>query len=342
MFMEIKTQSSYKNKFILYVLVLIMVFILCLSVGTVSIPFFDVIKILFGKSASVNEMYSRIILFVRLPRVIVAGLVGMALSVSGAAVQSLFRNPMASPGVVGISSGASLGAVFCIALGLNIRSLYFIPVFASVFALIIAFIIYKVSAKNNSVGILRLVLVGIAISAIIRATTQLILSVMDEQQISQYVFWSMGSLADRRWEHVYLVLVPILISTIILVFLSHELNILLLGEDESKSLGMNVDKVKKTILILTSIEAALAVSVTGNITFVGLVVPHIIRLITNSDNRVVIPFSCIGGSIFLMLCDLISRIVIMPAEISVGIITSVVGAPYLLYLIYRRDKVGEL
>ncbi len=334
--------NNYKKVFIISIIGLLTVFILCLSIGTVSIPFMDTIKILFNKSASVDNMYKRIILYVRLPRVLVAVLVGMALSISGTAIQSLFRNPMASPGIVGISSGASLGAVLCIALGLSAKSLYYIPIFASSFALITAFTIFKVSSKNHSVGLLKLILVGIAMSAMIRAGTQLLLSIMEDQQISEYVFWSMGSLANRRWEHVYLILLPILITTFFLIYFSRDLNILLLGEEESKSLGMNVNLIKKIILVLTSVATALSVSVSGSITFVGLIVPHIMRLIIGSDNRFLIPFSCIGGSIFLMICDLISRTVIIPSEISVGIITSVVGAPYLLYLIRRRDKVGEL
>ncbi len=335
-------ESKYKKVFILSLIGLLTVFMLCLSIGTVSIPFKDILKILFNNSSGVDSIYIRIILYVRLPRVLVAILVGMALSISGTAIQSLFRNPMASPGIVGISSGASLGAVLCISLGLSAKSLYYIPVFASGFALITAFIIFKVSTKNHSIGLLKLILVGIAMSAIIRAGTQLILSIMEENQISEYVFWSMGSLANRRWEHVYLILVPILITCFFLIYFSRDLNILLLGEEESKSLGMNVDFIKKLILILTSIATALSVSVSGSITFVGLIVPHIMRLIIGSDNRYLIPFSCIGGSIFLMICDLISRTIIIPSEVSVGIITSVVGAPYLLYLIRKKDKVGEL
>ncbi len=335
-------ENRYKEIFIVSLMGLIIVFILCLSIGTVSIPFMDTAKLLVNQSDGVDDMYQRIILYVRLPRVLVTVLVGMALSISGASIQSLFRNPMASPGIVGISSGASLGAVLCIALGLSSVSLYFIPVFAASFALITAFIIFNVSAKNKSVGLLRLILVGIAMSAMIRAGTQLLLSIMEDQQISEYVFWSMGSLANRRWEHVYLIFVPILISMFFLIYLSRELNILLLGEEESKSLGMNVNFIKKLILILTSIATALSVSVSGNITFVGLIVPHIMRLIIGSDNRYLIPFSCIGGAIFLMICDLIARTVISPSEISVGIITSVVGAPYLLYLIRRKDRAGEL
>ncbi len=311
---------------------------LALSIGSVAVPFKELISVLSFKSDS--TLYNSIILYVRLPRVIVALLVGMNLAAAGVAVQAVFRNPMASPGIIGISSGASLGALICIVLGLHVASLYYIPLFASGFALISAFIVYRVASRGSSGHIIRLILVGIAISMLIRSVIQLILSAVDEQKIAQYVFWSMGSLADRRWEHVTMLLVPTLLCLIYLVFRASDLNMLLLGESEAKTMGYDVKRGKRAFLIASSVATAISVSVSGMITFVGLVIPHIVRMAVGSDNRKLMILSIISGGIFLVICDLIARTVISPAEMSVGIITSLVGAPILLYLIEKRMRTG--
>ncbi len=311
---------------------------LALSIGSVAVPFKELISVLSFKSDS--TLYNSIILYVRLPRVIVALLVGMNLAAAGVAVQAVFRNPMASPGIIGISSGASLGALICIVLGLHFASLYYIPVFASGFALISAFIVYRIASRGHSSHIIRLILVGIAISMLIRSAIQLILSAVDEQKIAQYVFWSMGSLANRRWEHVTLLLVPTLLCLIYLVFRASDLNMLLLGEAEAKTMGYDVKRGKRAFLIASSVATAISVSVSGMITFVGLIIPHIVRMAVGSDNRKLMILSIISGGTFLVICDLIARTVISPAEMSVGIITSLVGAPILLYLIEKRMRAG--
>ncbi len=311
---------------------------LALSIGSVAVPVNEVIRVLSLKSDS--TLYNSIILYVRLPRVIVALLVGMNLAAAGVSVQAVFRNPMASPGIIGISSGASLGALICIVLGLHFTSLYYIPVFASGFALISAFIVYRVASRGRSGHIIRLILVGIAISMLIRSAIQLILSAVDEQKIAQYVFWSMGSLADRRWEHVTLLVVPTLLCLAYLVFRAADLNMLLLGESEAKTMGYDVKRGKRAFLIASSVATAISVSVSGMITFVGLIIPHIVRIAVGSDNRKLMILSIISGGIFLVICDLIARTIISPAEMSVGIITSLLGAPILLYLIEKRMRTG--
>lgn len=318
------------------ILILLVAGCLALAIGSVYVPLPHVIKGLFKMEN--DALYQSIIFYVRLPRVIVAILVGMNLSASGVCIQAIFRNPMAGPGIIGISSGAGLGALICIALGLSTRSLYYIPVFASIFALISAYLVYRIASCGAGDHLVKLILVGIAISMLIRAVIQMIISILEDQQIAQYVFWSMGSLADRRWEHVFLILVPTIVCMAFFIYMAKNLNLLLLGEEEAESSGYDVKKGKRNLLILTSVATAIAVSVGGMITFVGLIVPHIMRLIVGADNKKLLPVSIIAGGIFLLVCDLIARTVISPSEMSVGIITSLIGAPILLYLIQKRMK----
>ncbi len=328
--------KSFTTYIVLGIILLVIAVGLGLSIGSVEVPFNELISVLSRKSDS--TLYNSIILYVRLPRVIVALLVGMNLAAAGVTVQAIFRNPMASPGIIGISSGASLGALICIVLGLHFSSLYFIPFFASAFALISAFIVYRIASRSEGGHIIRLILVGIAISMLIRAVIQLILSAVDEQKIAQYVFWSMGSLADRRWEHVTLMIAPTILCLLYLTYHSAHLNMLLLGEAEAKTMGYDVKRGKRAFIIASSIATALSVSVSGMITFVGLIIPHIVRIAVGADNRKLMILSIIYGGIFLVICDLIARTVISPAEMSVGIITSIVGAPILLYLIEKKMR----
>lgn len=315
-------------------LILIIATGVALSFGAVNISFTDIVDVLIYNG---DDRLSRsIILFVRLPRVLVTLLVGMNLSAAGVAVQAVFRNPMASPGIIGISSGASLGALICIVFGLHTINLYSIPLMASLFALISAFIVYRLASRDKRNHIIRLILVGIAISTLTRAIVQLILSVLEDQQIAQYVFWSMGSLADRRWEHVYMLLVPTLICQVFFIYKAHDLNMLLLSEDDAESTGFNSRRAKRQVLIISSIATALSVSVSGMITFVGLIVPHVMRLIVGNDNRKLMVASIVAGAVFLLFSDLIARTAIAPAELGVGIITSIIGAPILLYLVEKR------
>ena len=187
-------------------------------------------------------------------------------------------------------------------------------------------------------AVLTLVLAGIAVSTFLRAMVSLILSYMEEGQMKEYLYWSMGSLSSTRWEHVKLVVLPILLGTTWLFWHARKLNILMLGEEEAQSVGLNPYRSRKQFLFVTSLITAMAVCVSGGIQFVGLVIPHIIRLLIGADNRYLIPASAMGGAVFLTFCDLLARTIAVPAEIAVGILTAVIGAPYFLYLIYRSRK----
>lgn len=313
--------------------------------GAVSVPFLVTAKVILYKlgllqADSVTRSQEAIIFYVRLPRVVVAVLVGAALATSGTVMQGMFRNPMADPGIIGVSSGASLGAVAAIALGLTARSIYFMPLFAAAGAFAAASLVFLLAARGGKVPVLTLILAGVAVSAFIGAVTSLTLTLVNEYQVREYLFWSVGSLSARRWEHVNLVALPILVCIAILMAFARDLNVLVLGEEEAHSLGLNPARARKQLLFFSSVTTAMAVSVSGHISFVGLIVPHIMRLTVGPDHRILLPASAAAGAIFLVGCDLAARTVIAPAEIGVGIVTSLLGAPYLLYLLYRARKEG--
>lgn len=334
-----------KNKRTNYIYLLLLViisFLLCIAVGSVDIPLKKIIQIynyhIFG-IGEVNKGYNGIIWYIRTPRVISAFLVGGGLGISGATIQSLFQNPMADPGILGISSGASLGAIISIALGIS--SIFgMMPVIAIIFAFISGIVVYKLATYRGKSSILGLILSGIAIRTFLGAFNSLILTNISDAQAKEFIFWSMGSLSGRHWSHIYITGIPILVLSYILKKYYKELNIMLLGEEQSLSLGIDVNNFRKKILIITSTIVAMCVCISGNIGFVGLIIPHILRKSYGSDNQIILPLSFLAGGVFLALADLISRVIISPKEISVGIVTSLLGAPYFIYLLikYRKEE----
>lgn len=326
--------------FMLVALGLLLVF--AVAVGTVYVPMDQVFGIILKKwgllrNAEFQSSQESIIYLVRFPRVIVASIVGAALATSGAVMQGMFRNPMADPGILGISSGAGLGAVISIILGLSAVSIYVLPLFASVGAIAAISIIYILSNRQGKIPTLTLVLSGIAVSTFLGAVSSAILTNMMDYQMKTFIFWSIGSLRDRGWEHARLIVLPVIVCVLLLFTFARDLNVMLMGEEEAQAVGLNPSRTRKLLLVLTSITTAVAISVCGPIGFIGLIVPHIARLIVGPDHRILLPVSAIGGAMFLVICDLISRLI---NETSVGIITSLLGAPYFIYLLIKARKEG--
>lgn len=326
---------------------LLVVMVAGTAVGAVYVPFFDTFKIILKniglfKNATFIEGQEPIIFLVRFPRVIVAALAGTALAAAGTVMQGMFKNPMADPGILGISSGAGLGAVLAIKLGFAAISIFVMPLFAFIGAFLAILVIYLLSYSKGRIPVLTLILSGIAISTFIGAIINIILTLSYDYQVKEFLFWSTGGLDGRRWEHVQLVVLPIIISVALMFLFSRDLNVLLMGEEEAKSVGLNPEKTRTILLILISVATASAVCVTGAISFVGLIVPHIMRLLVGPNHKILLPTSAIGGAIFLVICDLISRVVAIPHELGVGIITALLGAPYFLYLLLRNRKEGGL
>jgi len=335
-----------KMGLVLPVLAALLVFtvILAVALGAVYVPLGRSFRIILDNIGLIDDPtlpgdQVSIIYMVRLPRVIVACVAGAALSVCGAVMQGLFRNPMADPGVLGVSSGAGLGAIISITTGLAARSIYTMPMFAAVGALGAVAVIYLLSLRRGRIAPLTLILSGIAVSTFIGAVTQFILIKSNTYEVRRYVFWTMGGLSGMMWEQVRLVTFPVLVLLAALMMFSRDLNLLQLGDEEAQSLGLEPSRTRKLLLLITSLITAVTISVCGPVSFVGLIVPHIMRLAVGPDHRLLIPASALGGAIFLTGCDILGR---MPAngEIHVGIITAMLGAPYFLYLLIRTRKGG--
>ena len=286
--------------------------------------------------------YSReqlaVIWYIRLPRMLVGVLVGAALGISGAVMQGIFSNPLADPGLIGISSGAATGAVLSIALGAASGSMFAMPAFAFCGSICAVCLTVFLAMRNGKIPVMTLLLAGVAVGMLLGAITSGLLTFMNEQKLQQYLFWMVGGLFYRRLEHVYLAVGPVLCGIIIMCLLARHLNILVLGETEAKAVGMPVNAFRMGLLFVAAMTTATSVCVSGNIGFVGLVIPHMMRMLIGPDHRVLLPASALGGAAFLVFCDSLGRIIMPPAEVRVGIMTAFLGTPYFLYLLRRMQK----
>jgi len=314
------------------------------AIAVGSIPVYDVLRILLGKIPGLENLFSftyplsweTIIFRIKLPRVLLGALVGASLAVSGTCLQGLFRNPMADPFVIGISSGAALGAVIALALEkvYTINATYVGPFFAFAGALGAVLLVYGISRVGRYVPVETLVLAGVAVAAFLSAVTSVVVYEYSGDVIKVF-FWMTGSVGAAKWIDVMIVLPVFLIGTILLFFFSRDLNGVVLGEETAQSLGIDVETTKKIILAISSLITASAVVTSGTIGFVGLITPHIMRLFVGPDHRILIPSSAIAGGIFLIWCDAISRTII---NVPVAMVTALFGGPFFIYLLIRRKR----
>lgn len=312
--------------------------------GPVHIPYVDVAKLVLRGlglpiGADLAENQFAIVNQVRLPRVLVGALVGAALSCSGAALQGVFRNPLAEPGIVGISAGSALGAVVALTTGIGLRTLWALPAFAFIGGMGAAILVYALSLVRGQVQPATLLLAGIAVGSLLGAiTTALLLLTQRFIAVQAILSWLVGGLRGRGWAHLQVIALPILVALTLLHAMSGDLNLLLMGEEAAQGLGVDVPRTRLALLALLALATSTAVSVSGPIGFVGLIVPHILRLIVGPDYRILLPASVLGGAIFLVLADTLSRLVLQPAELQVGVVTALAGAPFFLFLLYRSRR----
>lgn len=316
------------------------------TIGSSDISFFQTLKILLNKVFRMNVELGdiknssiNIIWVVRLPRVILAFLVGGSLAICGASYQGIFKNPMADPFILGVSSGAALGASIGIVTKFKFSFLGLSPIsiLAFIGAIITITIVYNISRIGNKVPVTTLLLSGIAIGQLLSAVISLFMIFTDDMQ--RIIYWTMGSFNARSWEHVIVIIPYVLIGFMILYLSSRELDIMLLGEETASQLGVDTEKLKKKVLFTTAIITAVAVSVTGIIGFVGLIIPHVVRSLAGPKHRTLIPYSFIIGGVFMIICDTISRTLITQ-EIPVGIVTALFGGPFFIYLLRQRKTGG--
>ncbi len=315
--------------------------------GAVSIGFRNVFLILLEalpfainlSNGDIAAVHEDIILQIRLPRVLLAAVVGSSLAVAGASFQGLFRNPMADPYVIGISSGAALGAVFAMLSGFSLAVGGFgaVPLFAFAGGITTIIVVYSMARVGQAVPVMTLLLAGIAISAFLSALVSL-LTYFAGEKLHMVVFWMMGGLGGATWQQVQVMIPYALVGYVIVSVFSRELNAMLLGEETASHLGVNTERVKKIILVGSSMLVAAAVSTSGIIGFVGLVVPHFVRLVAGPDHRFLLPAAALLGGALLIATDTLARVIIAPSELPVGIITALIGAPMFVYLLKKRKK----
>ena len=327
---------------------LLLTIILSLMVGAVSISPLQVVSILDHRlglglfQSDYNTTQQIVLESIRAPRVVLGIFVGAGLAISGATMQGFFRNPLADPALIGISSGAALAAVTVIVLGASLFPVfmenfgfYALPTAAFLGGLSTTFIVYYFSKGSGKTVVATMLLVGIAINAIAGAATGLLTYMADDVQLRTLTFWSMGSLAGGSWENILTVLPLMLIPIVLLPLYANALNAILLGESEAMHLGFNLEKIKRNIIILVAFCVGVSVSVAGIIGFVGLVVPHILRLLFGPDHRWLLPASALLGASLLLWADLLARTIVVPAELPIGIITAMLGGPFFLWILYK-------
>ena len=335
-------------------MMLVMTFFIALSIGQVTIPIKDIFIILFKKvglfsTFETNSVYETVLWSIRLPRLITTVLIGAALAISGAALQGLFRNPLVEPGLIGVSSGAALAVVTLIVFGsafsLSVGSIgmnFLMPAFAFGGGLIATMVVMKIGSQVGKTNIAVLILAGVAVNAFAGALMGLVIFHADENQLRMFTFWTLGDLSGASWPSL-LVAAPLLIlSSLWLLTFQHPLNAIAIGEAEAFHMGVDVEKVKKSIVFFSALAVGISVSLAGIIGFIGLVVPHLIRVTFQSDNRLVMPASLLGGPLLLLLADLASRTLNAPSEMPIGVVTALVGAPFFIFLLLRAKRKNEL
>lgn len=292
---------------------------------------------------TIPDVAERIIWEIRLPRVLLAFFVGASLSLAGAAFQGLLRNPLADPYTIGVSSGASLGAVSVLYFQLSFTFLggYTLPVIAILCGFLTMVMVFAVTHfANRKLSIETIILAGIIVSSFLGAVISLIISLSSREDTGQILYWLMGNIGMRGWSHVKLIIPFFLIGSFLLLVRSRELNAFALGEESAEHLGVNVQHGKIYILVGASLLTGAAVAVSGAIGFVGLVIPHFIRLVVGPNHKLVLPLSMLVGGGYLILADLIARTIIAPSELPIGVITALIGAP-IFGLLLIKERVGR-
>lgn len=336
----------------LLALLLIVVVLLAVGIGAVSIHPEQVLAILLKQlgiqtAIPFEARQESVLMVIRLPRVVMGVLIGATLAVSGASIQGLFRNPLADPGLIGISSGAALTAALMIVFGTTALSgitallgSLALPLAAFVGGVAATLLIYRLATLGGRTSVTTMLLAGIAINALCGAAIGMMTYVATDDQLRDITFWSLGSLGRANW-NIVAALVPLTLLTLLpLPFLARSLNAMLLGEAEAGHLGVNVERVKLAVIILVALGVGAGVAAAGIIGFLGLVVPHLIRLAFGPDHRLLLPASALLGASLLVVADLLARTVAVPAEVPIGIVTALVGGPFFLWLLLRDRRIS--
>lgn len=328
-----------RNPFIIAFLTLIVMLVLSMAIGAVFIPPMDVLRTLAGDVS--NQTFRTILFDIRLPRTILIALVGAALAGSGATYQGLFRNPLADPYLIGVASGAGLGAILAMSIQwpYTLLGLFAVPFVAFISSLLTVYLVYTFAQIGRTVPTTNLILSGVAVSSFATSITTFLM-LRSSGEVRRAIGWLLGGVSLVGWD-VTLALIPYLaVGMTLLVLTGYSLNLLQFGDDQATQLGLHVRRAKFMIIIASSLVTAAAVSFAGIIGFVGLVVPHIVRIWWGVDYRRLIPLSILGGASVLLVADVLARILIAPQELPVGIVTAIAGAPFFLWVLRRAKNQG--
>lgn len=331
--------NSTKYKWIVAITLLVLVLLsgIALILGPTKINFIELWQSLTSESdGHTNDGIWQVITQIRLPRVVMAILAGTALSASGGAFQSVFRNPMSDPYVLGISSGASVGATIAIVLGLQ-SGLIGIPVFAFLGACLSLIVVYWLAFSLRQSEQNTLLLAGIAMSFMLGAIVSLLL-VIHRDKMESIIFWTLGGFNAISWQQIWIVFPVVVFSLIMLFKYSKDLNLLAMGNETAHSLGINVKRKVAIILLISALCVSIVVAYSGVIGFVGLIVPHMVRFTVGADNRKLLPLAALWGGIFLIIADTLARTVVQPGELPVGSITALFGAPYFFFILIKKSR----
>ncbi len=344
----LKNKRNWKYVLIVQTLLLVLIGIFCTTLGPADISFKESAGIILSKvpffqnwfpADDYSYVHQTIIWSLRMPRIVLAALVGGALGVVGGTLQGFFKNPMADPYVMGVSSGAALGATIAIVSGTaGFLGMMRIPVFSFVGAFLTTWIVYSLARVGQKVVVSALLLSGVALSAFLSAIMSFLM-VFNAEEIDKVYLWLMGSFANKNWEHVQISAPFVLIGVVCLLLFAKEMNALVFGDSTAQHLGIDLAKTQIIILIFTSLTTAGAVAVCGSIGFVGLIIPHVVRILVGPDHRILLPLSFLLGGTFLVVTDTFARTFLAPIEIPVGVITAMFGGPFFIYLL-KRKKAG--
>ncbi len=327
-----------RTPFLASFLFLFIALLLSLAVGSVFISPKELWQVVLGNG---SETFTSILWKIRLPRTVLIALTGAALGGSGATYQGLFRNPLADPFLIGVASGAGLGAVIAMSIQwpYSFWGLTAIPMSAFIAALLTVFIVYSLARVGNTIPTTNLILAGVAFSSFATSLTSFLM-LRSTGEVRRALGWLLGGASQSGWTAILAIMPYLLIGISVLVFSGHALNLLQFGDDQAQQLGLNVTRTKRILLAASSLSTAAAVAFSGIIGFIGLIVPHLIRLWFGPDYRRLLPLSILGGATALLICDVVSRVIIAPQEIPVGIITALVGAPFFLWVLKNAKNQG--
>lgn len=313
---------------------LIAVIIAATLLGSESLPFFDTLCALAGNNCGFSAQQQAILFEIRLPRVLLGAAIGAALALAGASYQSLLRNPLAEPYLLGVSNGAALGTMLALVLFGNFVLAR--PLLAFVGAIISTLFVYFLASSRAGMNTERLVLAGVIVTTFLSSAIVLITSLLDATRLRTFTFWLLGDLSNATWDALAIVIIAVFAGALILTTQARALNLLMIGERDAFDFGVEVGRVRLIVFLTASALVGASVAASGSVGYVGLVVPHIVRLTSGADNRIVIPASAIAGAIFVVIADTLARTAIAPRELPVGAITALIGAPLFIYLLRRN------